>query len=251
MCIYTGNHNLDTNHWLKYLQASIPHCQLMTQCIEINEVWKASSQRLCCMKEFSLAPRSKFCPWVTKKPFPDVLVTVTHTVLPTIISGFLYSTVPLFPCILAWINEALVFLPICQCLARCVLSIVVLIRVYGKINIVDVGNIVFESEEDCWVYRYHRYHVNRKLLMFLDRVFDIVVIGLFIFYYLKSIPYWPVCFVICISSRLISFALIKISSGFNTTLSTDYPMHRNQWGIKYGNVTHFGLFFLQFYLYYV
>ena len=177
-----------------------------------------------------------------------MLVTVTHTVLPTIISGVLCSTVPLFRCILAWINEALVLLLVCQCLARCILSILVIIRVYGKLNIVDVGDIVFESEEDCWVYRYH---VNRKLLMFLDRVFDILVVGLFILYRLKSIPHWPVCLGICIFSRLISFALIKISSGFKTTLSTDYPMHRNQWGINYGNVTQFGLFFLQFYLYYV
>ena len=132
-----------------------------------------------------------------------MLVTVTHTVLPTIISGFLCSTVPLFPCILAWINEALVLrTELCQCLARGVVSVVVLIKVYGKLDIVD--HVVFGSEEDRWVYRYH---VNRKLLMFLDRVFDILAFGLFILYYLKSIPYWPVCFVICILSRLISSAL--------------------------------------------
>ena len=129
-----------------------------------------------------------------------------RTVLPTIISGVFCSVTIWVPCILAWNNEALVIVPVCDCLVRCTVYIVVLINTYRQLYIVDldITDYIFEIKEDRWVYRYH---VNRRFTMIFDRLFDIFVIGLFIFYYLKSIPHWPVCLALCIFSRLISFAL--------------------------------------------
>ena len=123
----------------------------------------------------------------------------------------------------------LLYLELCQCLARGVVSVVVLIKVYGKLDIVDV---VFEPEEDCWVYRYH---VNRKLLMFLDRVFDILVFGLFILYHLKSIPHRPVCFVICILSRLISSALYSNTKNTEMLRSLDNSSYNSNY-IVYNSI---------------
>ena len=124
-------------------------------------------------------------------------------VLSTIISSTACNIVAWVPCIIAWHNDPLVLLPICECLAWSVGHAVSLVQTYRKLWIVDVDDL-FEVKEDCWVYRYYSY---RRFLMNYDRMSDILVVGLFILYHLKSIPYWPVCFVICISSRLISFAL--------------------------------------------
>ena len=128
---------------------------------------------------------------------------VVRTVLPTIISGLFGSAVAWVPCIIAWNDDPLVILPICECLSRATGYLVVLVQTYRKLWIVDVGDL-FELKEDRWVYRYY---CNRMFLIVYDRVFDIVMVGLFILYHLKSIPHWPVCFVICISTRVISFAL--------------------------------------------
>ena len=129
-----------------------------------------------------------------------------RTVLPTIISGVFCSVSIWVPCIIVWSNEAIVILPVCDCLVRCTVYTVVLINTYRQLYIVDldITDFIFELKEDCWVYRYH---VNRRFTMIFDRVFDIFVIGLFIFYHLKSIPHWTLCLTVCIISRLISLAL--------------------------------------------
>ena len=125
-----------------------------------------------------------------------------RTVLPTIISGLFCSAVAWVPCIIAWNNDPLVLLPICECLAWSAGYLVALVVAYRKLWIVDL-DVLFELRDDRWVYRYYSY---KRFLMINDRLYDILLVGLFTFYLLKSIPYWSVCFVICISSRLISFA---------------------------------------------
>ena len=129
-----------------------------------------------------------------------------RTVLPTIISGLFCSATLHVPMILAWYGEALVILPVCDCLVRCAVYTVMLLKTYTQLKIdqLDAVDFVFEPQEDCWMFRYH---YNRKFLMLLDRVFDMAVVGLFIFYYLKSIPHWTICLIVCIFSRLISFVL--------------------------------------------
>ena len=128
-----------------------------------------------------------------------------RTVLATIISSFFCSSVAWLPYILAWNNDPLILLPVCECLSRCAVCIVVMIQAYRKILILDSDvNVIFDLKEDCWVYRYHG---NRRFLMIYDRAYDILAVGLFILYHLKSIPYWSVCLLICIFSRLISFSL--------------------------------------------
>ena len=126
-----------------------------------------------------------------------------RTVLPTIISSFACCTAAWLPCIIAWNKDSLVILLICECLSRSIMYVVVLVQAYRKLWTLDL-DVVFELKEDRWVYRYYG---NRRFLIVYDRVFDIVVVGLFIFYHLKSIPYWPVSLVVCIFCRLISFAL--------------------------------------------
>ena len=125
-----------------------------------------------------------------------------RTFLPTTISA-LSCSVALVPCIFAWNNDALVILPVCECLARCIAYVTVTIQVNRKLWSLDSDNVL-ERQEDCWVYRYQG---NRRGLMFWDRLCEIFVIGLVIFYHLKSIPHWPLCLAVCIVSRLISFAL--------------------------------------------
>ena len=125
-----------------------------------------------------------------------------RTVLPTIISG-VFCSVALVPCIFAWNNDALVILPLCECLARCIGHVVILIQVYKKLWTLDSDNVL-ERQEDCWVYRYQG---NRRGLLFWDRLCDIYVIGLVIFYHLKSIPHWPFFLTLCIFLRVISFTL--------------------------------------------
>ena len=126
-----------------------------------------------------------------------------RTVFPTLISSFGCSTVAWVPCIIAWNKDPLVLLPVCQSLAWCVGHAVSLVQTYRKLWMVDL-DILFELKEDCWVYRYYSY---KRFLMSYDRMTDIIVVGVFTLYLLKSIPYWPVGLIFCISSRLISFAL--------------------------------------------
>ena len=121
----------------------------------------------------------------------------------TIIFSFVCNTVAWLPCIIAWNKDPLVILPICECLAKSVAYIVALVQTYRKLWNVDL-DVLFELKEDCWVYRYYG---NRTFLIVYDRIFDILMFGVFIFYHLKSIPHWPVCLLICILYRLISFAL--------------------------------------------
>ena len=129
-----------------------------------------------------------------------------RSVLPTIISGLFCGVVFHVPMILAWYGDALVILPVCDFLVRCAVYTVMLIKTYTQLKVdqLDVVDFVFEPQVDCWMFRYH---YNRRFLMLLDRVFDVGVVGLFIFYHLKSILHWPVSLVVCIFSRVISFAL--------------------------------------------
>ena len=126
-----------------------------------------------------------------------------RTVLPTIISGLFCSAVAWVPCIIAWNNDPLVLLPICECLAWSAGYLVALVVAYRKLWIVDL-DVLFELRDDRWVYRYYSY---KRFLMINDRLYDILVVGLFTFYILESVPHSPLCLIICIFSRLISFAL--------------------------------------------
>ena len=55
-----------------------------------------------------------------------------RTVLATIISGFTCSAVAWLPCIIAWNNDPLVLLPVCEYLARSIWYAVVLVQAYRK-----------------------------------------------------------------------------------------------------------------------
>ena len=55
-----------------------------------------------------------------------------RTVLPTIISSFACCTAAWLPCIIAWNNDPLVVLPICECLSRSIMYVVVLVQAYRK-----------------------------------------------------------------------------------------------------------------------
>ena len=136
-----------------------------------------------CLGLFVILHLISFALYSNTKLFKSYAV---RTVIPTIISGVFCCVALSTPCVLAWKNDVLVMLPICQNIARGSVYIVVLIKVYRQLDIVDV---VFELKEDRWV---HRYHVNRSFLVIFDHLFNILVIGLFALYYLKSIPYWPI-----------------------------------------------------------
>ena len=136
-----------------------------------------------CLGLFVILHLISFALYSNTKLFKSYAV---RTVIPTIISGVFCCEALSTPCVLAWKNDVLVMLPICQNIARGSVYIVVLIKVYRQLDIVDV---VFELKEDRWV---HRYHVNRSFLVIFDHLFNILVIGLFALYYLKSIPYWPI-----------------------------------------------------------
>ena len=126
-----------------------------------------------------------------------------RTVLPTIISGVFCSPVAWVPCIVTWNNDPLVLLPFCECLVWSVGYLVALVVAYRKLWIVDL-DVLFELRDDRWVYRYYSY---KRFLTINDRLYDILVVGLFTFYLLKSIPHSPICLIICIFCRSISFAL--------------------------------------------
>ena len=126
-----------------------------------------------------------------------------QVVLSAITSSIICSVVAWAPWIIVWNNHALVLFSVCQSLAKFIVYVVILVQAYRKLWILDL-DVLFEPKEDYWVYRYH---VNRRFLLFIDRLFDIFVVALFISYHLKSIPHWPVCLSICIVLRLISMAL--------------------------------------------
>ena len=167
-----------------YFRDSFPHWDI---CLGIYVILRLIS--------FALYSNTKFFKCYT-----------VRTVLPTIISGFFCSATLHFPMILAWYGEALVIIPVCDCLARCAMHTAVLVKIYKQMKIahIDIVDFAVEPQADCWVYRYYG---NRSFLMILDRVFDIGVVGSFIFYYFQSIPHLPVCLVVCVLCRLISFVL--------------------------------------------
>ena len=129
-----------------------------------------------------------------------------RTVLSTIFSGLLCSLALWVPMILAWSGQALVIVPVCYLLVMCAAYVLVFMETYRKLKIVNGEDFdfVFELEDDRWLYRYYG---MRRLMMFLDRLFDVFVFGLFAFYHLKSIAYWPICLGIYILLRLMSFEL--------------------------------------------
>ena len=131
------------------------------------------------------------------------------------LSLFVCNTIAWLPCIFAWNNDPLILLLVCEYLAWSVGYLVALVHAYKKPWIVDLGDL-FELKADCWVHRYYSY---RRFLMIHDRLSDIIVVGLFILYHLKSFSYWPVCLIFCISSRLICFALYS-----NTKIRKCYPI---------------------------
>ena len=131
---------------------------------------------------------------------------VVRIVLSTITSSLICGVVAWAPCIIPWNDDALVFFSVCESLAKFIVYVVILMEAYRKLWLddADFANFLFNLKEDCWVYRYYG---NRSFLMVLDVVFDIFVVGLFVFYHIKSIPHWPVCLGICIIFRLSSWAL--------------------------------------------
>ena len=126
-----------------------------------------------------------------------------RVVLSAITSSIICSVVAWAPWIIAWNNDATFFFPVCQSLAKFIVYVVILVQAYRKLWILDL-DVLSEPKED---YKGYRYHINRRFLLFLDRLFDIFVVVLFFFYHLKSIPHWPVCLSICMILRLISLAL--------------------------------------------
>ena len=82
----------------------------------------------------------------------------------------------------------------------------------------DVVRFVLELTKNLWLYRYH---MIRKWLFFIDRIFDIVSMAMFPFFIYDSTPRWPdyVCLGIYSVLHLISFALYS-----NTLLCKCYAV---------------------------
>ena len=82
----------------------------------------------------------------------------------------------------------------------------------------DIVRFVLELTKNPWLYRYH---IIRRWLFVLDRIFDIVSSVLFPYFIYDSTPRWPVCVClgIYIVLRVISFALYS-----NTLLCKCYAV---------------------------
>ena len=63
---------------------------------------------------------------------------------------------------------------------------------------------VLDITHSVW---FHKYHWMRRWLMALDRLFDLLAVGLLFPFILESYPYWEICLCAYIVLRLVSFAL--------------------------------------------
>ena len=123
-----------------------------------------------------------------------------RTILPWIISGLLCSMVLWGPMILH--DEIPTIFPVCMILLFCGFYAGLFTWFYSKLHGYQLFRSVYDPFQTRW---FNIFTDMRMLLMWLDRVFDLFVVVLFVANHSESAPDWDVCLGVYVTSRLLSF----------------------------------------------
>ena len=95
---------------------------------------------------------------------------------------------------------------VCSIFAYCAFYVFSIVWALGQLKFVDDNPFQYlhKNKSD---FSFNRYHIMRTRLMFIDRLFDIGAVTLFVLYCKTSAPHWPACLGIFYSLHAISFSL--------------------------------------------